>query len=74
MDKFINNLYYVLFAIVLVLALLMHFKPNIVFKPNGRPREWGFGEDAEHDKRSLYDIKTIVLLTVVAVMVINDKQ
>ena len=44
-------------------------KPNIIFKPNGKLREYGLGYDSEGYRKTLYSMQTIILVLVLGVYI-----
>lgn len=67
--SFIDTMYIVLFVLIVVLIILINTKPSFIFKENGRPREFGVGYDSNYDCKTLYDIKTIVFITVLVTII-----
>jgi hypothetical protein len=47
------------------IAILYLLKPSILFKPNGRPRQYGIGYDDEGYKKTFYTFQLAVILIVV---------
>ena len=62
-EKVVRQIPYLLGAILILYII----KPNILFKPNGKPRIYGIGHDAEGYKKTLYTFQfaTIVLVILV---------
>ena len=57
--------------IKMIIPLLMIFivfvytvKPNILFKPNNKLREYGVGYDNEGYKKTLYNLQLIIIIIV----------
>ncbi len=48
--------------IILFILLLFIVKPNFIFKPNGKIREYGVGYDCEKHKRTLFNIHFLIIL------------
>ena len=65
MNVFSEVNFYTCFYVVSCILILYWFKPNIFFKPNGKPREYGFGIDNEGYKKTLYNLHFIILIIVV---------
>lgn len=51
----------------LIIISLFYFKPNILFKPNGKPREYGFGIDSEGYKKTFFTLHFIILVIAVII-------
>jgi hypothetical protein len=45
-----------------VIIILYIVKPNILFKPNGKPRVYGIGHDDEGYKKTLYTFQFIIII------------
>ncbi len=61
-NKFIRQLPFLLMAIVIIYIV----KPNILFKPNGKPRDYGIGKDSEGYKKTLYTFQfSIIILALI---------
>lgn len=61
-DKVKRQLPFLLTAIVIVYII----KPNILFKPNGKPRVYGIGKDDEGYKKTLYTFQfSIIILALI---------
>lgn len=56
-DRLMQSIMYFLVAML----LLFYFKPGFLFKPNGKPREHGFGMDSQGYKKTLFSLQTIVI-------------
>lgn len=41
---------------------LFYFKPQLIFKPNGKPREYGRGLDSEGYKKTLFTLHFVILI------------
>jgi hypothetical protein len=63
-DKFIRQLPFLLTSIIIIYIV----KPNILFKPNGKPRVYGIGKDDEGYKKTLY---TFQFLIIILALIIN---
>lgn len=50
--------------VVLIVISLYLMKPTVIFKPNGKPRVYGFGYDDEGYKRTLYTFQFVILILV----------
>jgi hypothetical protein len=50
-----------LFGIIIIIYIV---KPNILFKPNGKLRDYGLGYDHEGYKKTLYSFHFIILIIV----------
>ncbi len=51
--------------ILISILMLYIIKPPIMFKPNGRLREYGFGYDSDGYKKTLYTMHNIIILLIV---------
>lgn len=61
----LNNKLKDMIPLYLLLVLsLFYFKPNVVFKPNGKPREYGLGNDSEGYKKTLFTLHFVILVIV----------
>lgn len=49
---------------LLLIVSLFYFKPAILFKPNGKPREYGFGIDSEGYKKTLFTLHFMIIIIV----------
>jgi hypothetical protein len=54
-----------------VILFLYTFKPSMFFKPNGKPRSYGFGTDEEGYKRTVYTFQFVVFITAVLITVLK---
>lgn len=52
-----------------IIIMLYITKPAILFKPNGRIREYGFNHGKDGSKRTLFTMHTIVVVSVVLLYV-----
>lgn len=50
------------------IALLYLLKPSILFKPNGKPRQYGVGYDEEGYKKTLYTFQLAIIILVVFII------
>ena len=55
-----------LLGTIIVLYML---KPSFVFKPNGKPRQYGIGHDTEGYKKTLYSLQTVIIFVVILLIV-----
>lgn len=55
----------VLYYIICILLLIFIIKPSIIFKPDGKIREFGLGYDDSNNKKTLFNIQFILLLVVI---------
>jgi hypothetical protein len=53
-----------------IIALLYMLKPSILFKPNGKPRQYGVGYDDEGYKRTLYTFQLAIIVSVVFIILV----
>jgi hypothetical protein len=60
-QQLFNKIPYVILLILIIYIL----KPNIIFKPNGKLREYGLGYDDEGYKKTLYTLHFIIIITVI---------
>lgn len=58
----IKRLQDVLPAFLLGVLSLFYFKPQVSFKPNGKPREYGFGLDQEGYKKTLFTVQFLIVV------------
>jgi len=52
--------------LLLIFAVYM-LKPALVFKPNGKIREYGFGYDSEGYKKTLYTFPFIIMIAAIVI-------
>jgi hypothetical protein len=45
-----------------IIIFIYMLKPSIMFKPNGKMREYGLGYDNDGYKKTMYSMQTIILL------------
>jgi hypothetical protein len=45
-----------------VIIILYIVKPNILFKPNGKPRVYGIGHDDQGYKKTLYTFQFMIII------------
>jgi len=57
-DKVLRQIPYLL-GIIIMLYII---KPNILFKPDGKPRLYGIGYDDNGYKKTLYTFQFIILI------------
>jgi hypothetical protein len=62
-EKVIRQIPYLLGAIIILYII----KPNILFKPNGKPRVYGIGHDTEGYKKTLYTFQFATIILVILV-------
>ena len=61
-EKVVRQIPYLLGAIIILYII----KPNILFKPNGKPRVYGIGKDDEGYKKTLYTFQfSIIILALI---------
>lgn len=60
-SKSVKNKIPYLFGIILIIYIV---KPNIIFKPNGKLRDYGIGYDNEGYKKTLYSFHFVILIIV----------
>ena len=61
-EKVARQIPYLLGAIIILYII----KPNILFKPNGKPRVYGIGKDDEGYKKTLYTFQfSIIILALI---------
>lgn len=56
--------------IILFIISMYSLKPNILFKPNKKTREYGLGYDSEGYKKTLYNFQFVLLLFIIALYTI----
>jgi hypothetical protein len=54
--------------LIFLIFLIYMYKPTIIFKPNGKLREYGIGNDHEGYKKTFYTFQFVIILCVVIVM------
>lgn len=54
--------------LIFVIFFLYTYKPTILFKPNGKLREYGIGYDREGYKRTFYSFQFTIIICAVLVM------
>lgn len=54
-----------LLYLICIIVMLYIIKPNILFKPNGKIREYGFNYSTDGFKRTLFTMHTIVIMSVI---------
>lgn len=57
----------ILYLILLILVIYLS-KPPILFKPNGKLREYGIGTDSDGYKKTLYSFQYVIILSVLLVV------
>jgi hypothetical protein len=57
-ETFTRQIPYLLIAIILIYMV----KPNILFKPNGKPRIYGIGIDEEGYKKTLFTFQFVIII------------
>lgn len=57
-----------------VIVMLNIWKPSLVYKPTGEPREFGFGIDSQGHKKTLFQLHTIVVVLAVVVVKLSRKR
>lgn len=57
-DKVLRQIPYLLGIIIMIYII----KPNILFKPNGKPRFYGIGYDDDGYKKTLYTFQFVILI------------
>jgi len=55
----------ILLIIISFIVIIYTIKPNILFKPNKKIREYGVGYDNEGYKKTLYNFQFILLLLII---------
>jgi hypothetical protein len=50
-----------------VIIILYITKPNILFKPNGKPRIYGIGHDEEGYKKTLYTFQFLIIIIAILI-------
>jgi hypothetical protein len=48
--------------LICLIVVVFIFKPKFIFKPDGEPRQYGFGYDDTGFKRTLYTPQLVVLI------------
>lgn len=59
MKGVIKNLPFLLLLIIVVFQI----KPSFLFKPNGKPREHGFGLDSEGYKKTMFNLHFFIIVS-----------
>lgn len=55
-----------------IIFILFTFKPTLFFKPNGKPRLYGFGTDHEGYKKTLYTIHFCIIILAILISLFVD--
>jgi hypothetical protein len=50
-----------------IIAFIYIYKPLILFKPNGKPRQYGIGVDEEGYKKTFYTFQIIIIISAIFV-------
>jgi|APCry1669192647_1035423.scaffolds.fasta_scaffold13083_1 preprotein translocase subunit YajC len=50
--------------LIIFIVFVYTVKPNILFKPNNKLREYGIGYDNEGYKKSLYNLQLIIVIMI----------
>ena len=50
--------------LIIFIVFIYTIKPNILFKPNNKLREYGVGYDNEGYKKTLYNLQLIIVMIV----------
>lgn len=69
-----DNTKNMILAYLLFVLSLFYFKPNILFKPNGTPREYGLGVDTEGVEKTLFSLHFVIIVTVFLIYFQYTKQ
>lgn len=67
--QFSNNITSKLLYLLGLIILLYITKPTIVFKPNGKPRQYGVGIDEEGFKKTLYTVHSVTFFGAVLIAI-----
>jgi hypothetical protein len=51
-----------IFLLISIIIFMYIVKPSIIFKPNGKIREYGLGYDNEGYKKTMYTMQNIILI------------
>ncbi len=51
-----------------IIAALYLIKPSILFKPNGKPRDYGVGFDEEGYRKTLYTFQFVIIIAVLIII------
>lgn len=54
-----------------LIFFLFALKPGMFFKPNGKPREYGFGRDSEGFRKTLLTLQTAILLACIFIFAVS---
>jgi hypothetical protein len=57
-----ENVLYTIIYLSIFIVLIFYVKPHIMFKPNGKIRDFGFGYDSEGHKKTLYNLQFIIIV------------
>jgi hypothetical protein len=49
-------------------------KPRLLYKPNGKPREYGIGHDHEGYKKTLYSLHFIVFVVAIFLSILINER
>lgn len=53
--------------LIVIISILYFCKPMLLFKPNGKPRQYGIGYDDEGYKKTLYTFQFVIFIIVFAI-------
>ena len=65
------EIYYTSLIIIFIIILLYSYKPHLLFKPNGKIRQYGFGYDSDGYKKTLFNLQFIIIILVLLVFLIQ---
>jgi hypothetical protein len=68
-SKSVKNKIPYVFGIIIIIYIV---KPNIIFKPNGKLRDYGIGYDSEGYKKTLYSFHFVILIVVLFVYLLME--
>lgn len=53
--------------LLLLILVIFQTKPAFLFKPNGKPREHGFGLDSEGYKKTMFNLHFFIIVSAVLI-------
>ena len=62
-----KNIFQKLTYLLAILILLFITKPILLFKKNGRVREYGIGKDSDGYKKTLYTFHIVIIILVIII-------
>lgn len=60
--------------LICAIVLVTYTKPSIIYKPNGKPREYGFGKDSEGFKKTIFTLQTFIITAVLLTFALTKNK